>query len=166
MVAHLVPQVDPGLEIPLIPVFANEYYPPLPTAERCYALGVAMAEVLADRPERVAIYASGGLSHDPREPRAGWIDEPLDRWDLERLERNDGEARRSCLPLTRTPSAAAPGRSGPGSAWQGRCRGRPRRWNYMPAYHALTGLAFAYWPSLETPEAGSKAGLAGSYSQR
>ena len=30
MVSNLVPEVDPGLEIPLMCVFMNEYYPPLP----------------------------------------------------------------------------------------------------------------------------------------
>ena len=65
MVAHPIPTLVPDLDIPIIPLFLNEYYPPLPTAERCYDLGETIAEVMAERPERVAIYASGGLSHDP-----------------------------------------------------------------------------------------------------
>ena len=39
MVSNLVPEVDPGLEIPLVCVFLNEYYPPLPSAARCAQLG-------------------------------------------------------------------------------------------------------------------------------
>src|SRR5919109_2939708 len=89
MVSNLVPEVDPALEIPLVCVFLNEYYPPLPSAARCAQLGQAIAEVLRDRPERIAIYASGGLSHFPGMYNAGWIDQPLDHWILERLERND-----------------------------------------------------------------------------
>ena len=92
MVSNLVPEVDPGLTIPLVCVFINEYYPPLPSAARCAQLGQAIADVLRDRPERVAIYASGGLSHFPGMYNAGWIDQPLDHWILERLERNDLEA--------------------------------------------------------------------------
>jgi protocatechuate 4,5-dioxygenase beta chain len=34
----------------------------------------------------VAIYASGDLSHYPGLYNAGWIDQPLDRWILKRLE--------------------------------------------------------------------------------
>src|SRR5262249_6145772 len=89
MVSNLVPEVDPGLEIPLVCVFINEYYPPLPTASRCARLGEAITDVLNDRPERIAIYASGGLSHFPGMFNAGWIDQPLDQWILERLQRND-----------------------------------------------------------------------------
>ena len=85
MVAHPVPTLVPNLDLPIVPIFMNEYFPPLPSAERCYNLGVALAGILADRPERVAIYASGGLSHDPGGPRAGLVDEPLDRWFLERI---------------------------------------------------------------------------------
>lgn len=69
--------------IPAIPIFTNAYHPPLPSAARCYALGQALRDIFAKRPERVAIYGSGGLSHDPRGPRAGWVDEPLDHWVLD-----------------------------------------------------------------------------------
>jgi len=70
----------------------DEYSPPRPSAGRGAQLGEAIREVLDERPERVAIYASGGLSHFPGEYNVGWIDRPLDRWILERLERNDVEA--------------------------------------------------------------------------
>ena len=83
MVSNLVPEVDPALEVPLVCVFINEYYPPLPTATRCAQLGAAIADALRDRGERIAIYASGGLSHFPGMYNAGWIDQPLDHWILE-----------------------------------------------------------------------------------
>jgi 2,3-dihydroxyphenylpropionate 1,2-dioxygenase len=51
--------------IPIVPLLVNCYLPPLPSPRRCYALGQAMAEVLAERPERVAVIASGGMSHYP-----------------------------------------------------------------------------------------------------
>ena len=54
MVSNIVPEIDPGLDIPLVCVFLNEYYPPLPSAARCAQLGAAIAEVLSDRPERIA----------------------------------------------------------------------------------------------------------------
>jgi len=52
-------------QIPVIPIFINTYLPPLPSARRCAALGKAIAEIIASRPENVAIIASGGMSHYP-----------------------------------------------------------------------------------------------------
>lgn len=60
--------------IPLVPVFLNTYYPPnQPTPRRCIALGRALAAAIASMPgnQRVALVASGGLSHPI-------IDEKLD----------------------------------------------------------------------------------------
>jgi hypothetical protein len=54
---------------------------------------------------RVATTVGGvstGRAHgDGGGPRAGWVDEPLDRWLLERLERNDGEALKHLFRLGR-----------------------------------------------------------------
>jgi hypothetical protein len=148
MVSQPVPRLVPALDIPIIPIFINEYYPPLPTAARCYGLGVVLAEILAERPERVAIYASGGLSHDPAGPRAGWIDEPLDRWFLERLERNDGEALKHLFTFD---SDTLRGGTGEMRAWisvAGAMQRPARVVDYIRAHHSKVGLAFAYWPAL------------------
>ena len=51
--------------IPVVPFFTNVYVPPLPTPRRCEALGKAIAEIVKGRKERVAIIASGGMSHFP-----------------------------------------------------------------------------------------------------
>jgi 2,3-dihydroxyphenylpropionate 1,2-dioxygenase len=50
-------------DIPVIPLLVNAYLPPLPSPRRCHALGRAIADALADRPERIAVLASGGMSH-------------------------------------------------------------------------------------------------------
>jgi 2,3-dihydroxyphenylpropionate 1,2-dioxygenase len=52
-------------DIPIVPILVNTYLPPIPSPRRAYALGQAIAEALADRPERVAVIASGGMSHFP-----------------------------------------------------------------------------------------------------
>ena len=52
-------------DIPVIPFFTNVYVPPLPTPQRCAALGKALADIVKGRKERVAIIASGGMSHFP-----------------------------------------------------------------------------------------------------
>lgn len=132
--------------IPIIPIFTNAYHPPLPTAARCYALGQALREIFAARPERVAIYGSGGLSHDPRGPRAGWVDEPLDRFVLDRLAQGDGAALKRLF----TPEIASFG-AGTGEirnwvAVAGAYEGmKATIVDYIPSRHAVTGLGFAYW---------------------
>jgi hypothetical protein len=147
MVSNLVPEVDPGLEIPLVCVFLNEYYPPLPSAERCARLGEAVADVLRDRPERVAMYASGGLSHYPGMYNAGWIDRPLDRWILERLERNDLEALQHLFTFD---SDAMRSGTGEVRAWisAAAAMNRPAKVvEYVPAHCTQTGCGFVYWPA-------------------
>jgi protocatechuate 4,5-dioxygenase beta chain len=132
--------------IPVVPIFTNAYHPPLPSAARCYALGQALRDIFANRPERIAVFGSGGLSHDPRGPRAGWVDEPLDRWVLERIARGEGAQLRN---LFTTDSATLRGGTGEirnwvavAGAYDGR---RGTVVDYIPARHAVTGLGFAYW---------------------
>jgi hypothetical protein len=146
MVSNLVPEVDPKLEIPLVCVFLNEYYPPLPSAARCARLGEAIADVLRDRPERVAIYASGGLSHYPGMYNAGWIDQPLDRWILDRLAKNDVAALEHLFTFDSDNL-----RSGTGEvrAWisVAAAMRRPATViDYVPAHCTQTGCGFVYWP--------------------
>ena len=146
MVSNLVPEVDPRLQIPLVCVFLNEYYPPLPSAVRCARLGEAIADALRDRPERVAIYASGGLSHYPGMYNAGWIDQPLDRWILERLEKNDVEALQHLFTFDSDTM-----RSGTGEvrAWISVAAAMKRPGtvvDYIPAHCTQTGCGFVYWP--------------------
>lgn len=150
MVANLVPMVDPNFEIPMIPIFLNEYFPPLPSAERCYDLGVALREILAERPERIAIYASGGLSHlaDGSLPVA-YIDESFDRWVLRCLERNEGQALKQLFTFD---ADTLHGGTGETRAWisVAGAMNRPAKVvDYIPAYRALTGLAFSYWEPME-----------------
>ena len=64
-----------GAGIPLVPLVVNTAAPPLPTMERCVALGSALGAAIrdADFGGRVLLVASGGLSHwlpsnDPRDP--------------------------------------------------------------------------------------------------
>jgi 2,3-dihydroxyphenylpropionate 1,2-dioxygenase len=61
------------------------YLPPQPTPARCYAWGQALRAMLDTRPERVALLASGGLSHFPGSDRYGSPDYDWDRQMLDRL---------------------------------------------------------------------------------
>ena len=149
MVSYPVPVLVPQFDIPIVPIFLNEYFPPLPTAERCHALGLALREVLEEWPGRIALYASGGLAHDPGGPRAGWVDEPLDRWLLERLERNDLDALKHLFTFD---SDTVRGGTGEIRAWivVAAAMQRPATvLDYIGAHHAKCGLGFAYWPAVD-----------------
>jgi hypothetical protein len=151
MVSNLVPEVNPDGQIPIVCVFSNEYSPPLPSAERCAQLGEAIREVLADRPERVAIYASGGLSHYPGAFNMGWIDTALDKWILERLERGDVAALNHLFTFDSDNVRAGTGEI---RAWisVAAATQRPAKVvEYVPAHTTLTGCGFVYWPAVESP---------------
>lgn len=149
MLTYPMPRLVPKLDVPVVPIFVNAYYPPQPTGRRCWELGVALAEILKDRPERIAIYGSGGMSHDPNGPLAGWIDEPLDRWVFERIESNRGEELASLFSFD---SMVLRGGTGELRAWitaAGACRWPGKKIEYIAAHHAKTGLGFCYWPVRE-----------------
>jgi hypothetical protein len=77
----------PGGSLPMVPVMVNTYYPPnQPTPRRCYALGQALRRAIAswDSDARVAVMASGGLSHVI-------IDEEIDRMTIDGLQSKDRE---------------------------------------------------------------------------
>lgn len=87
----IVKRLFRGREIPVLPVLLNTYYPPnVPTAKRCYDIGLAVARVLQQSSTslRVAIVASGGLSHFV-------VDESLDRKILKALVERDAQTLRS-----------------------------------------------------------------------
>lgn len=135
----------PEGNIPLLPVMVNTMYAPnYPKPKRCYALGQAMRKAIAewDSSKRVAIMASGGLSHVI-------IDEELDHTVIDALMEKDAQALCS-LPLDRLHRAAG--------------TTEIRNWvvlagavehlnmtleSYEPCYRSPAGtglgMAFAYW---------------------
>lgn len=148
MIVYPARRLLPKLDVPIIPLYLNCYFPPLPTAKRCWQLGEALARLLARRPERVAIYASGGLSHDPVGPRAGWIDAPLDQWILDRIASNRSADLQNLFTFD---SATMRGGSGEIRAWivaAAACQWKGTVVDYIQAHHAKAGLGFAYWPEL------------------
>lgn len=82
-----LPLILPRPDLPVVPLMMKtvERTAATLTGERCLALGRALEQICDRRPERVAVFGSGGMSHDPFGPRAGWVDEPLDRWVIEQL---------------------------------------------------------------------------------
>ncbi|WP_306317060.1 MULTISPECIES: catechol 1,2-dioxygenase [unclassified Streptomyces] len=64
-ITHSLQHLLPDLDVPIVPVVINMFAPPLPSLDRCRALGEAIGRaVRADgSAKRVAVIASGGLSH-------------------------------------------------------------------------------------------------------
>jgi aromatic ring-opening dioxygenase catalytic subunit (LigB family) len=64
----------------LIPIIVNDLEPPMMSIRRCLAWGKLLRQAIASYPQRlrVAILASGGLSHSIGEPTMGAIDEKFD----------------------------------------------------------------------------------------
>ena len=85
--------LTPGYDIPLVPIHMNCIMPPLPPAERCHRFGRVLGEVIQAWPAdvRVAVMATGGLSHDPGGQRYFDVDEQFDRWFLDLLAKSDSQ---------------------------------------------------------------------------
>jgi protocatechuate 4,5-dioxygenase beta chain len=95
-------QFDDGISVPthylnpdarfrLVPVTMNCTVPPIPNPSRAYEVGCVLRDVVHafPGPDRIAVIATGGLSHEPGGPRYFWVDEPFDRWFLDLLKRGD-----------------------------------------------------------------------------
>jgi aromatic ring-opening dioxygenase catalytic subunit (LigB family) len=78
--------------IPVVPFFTNVYVPPLPTPRRCEALGKAVAAIVKGRKERVAIIASGGMSHFPGTKKYMYPEFDFDRWLVSQWEIGNTDA--------------------------------------------------------------------------
>lgn len=87
----IVKRLFRGRSIPVVPLMVNTYYGPnVPSAARCHDLGRALRRVIEEsaRDLRVAVVASGGLSHFV-------VDEALDRSILKAIEDGDHAVLRS-----------------------------------------------------------------------
>lgn len=128
---------------PVVPIMINTYFPPnQPTPRRCYALGQAVRRAIEawDRPARVAVMASGGLSHVV-------IDEELDQMTLADLQAHDRDA------LCALPRERLWGGTSEILNWvalYGVVEDRAMTLvDYVPSFRTLAGTgcaaAFAYW---------------------
>ena len=80
----------PEPKIPILPIYVNTWVDPAPTPKRCYQVGELIREVALTSAERVAILATGGLSHFPGSPRIGEIDTQFDHKLLEVMRQGKG----------------------------------------------------------------------------
>ncbi len=76
--------------VAVVPICINTVQFPLPSARRVYALGKAVGDAIRswDSDKRVAVIASGGLSHQLDGERAGFINKAFDLQFLQSLQSN------------------------------------------------------------------------------
>lgn len=81
-------------DVVVVPLLINCVQPPLPPMKRALEWGKFLGNALRDYPgcERVAILATGGLSHDIATPRMGLVNESFDREFLRMLAAGNDEA--------------------------------------------------------------------------
>jgi len=81
---------DPGEAWPcaVVPVLVNVIQYPQPTAARCYRLGQALGRAIRSFPQevKVAVFGTGGMSHQLAGARAGLINKEFDRMFLRAIE--------------------------------------------------------------------------------
>jgi Catalytic LigB subunit of aromatic ring-opening dioxygenase len=147
--------VDPEAKIPFILLFVNAIHVPAIGPARCYRLGQAIKEILASNgsEERIAIYASGGLSHFTsgypwphyRGPFGyGSISEDFDRKLMATLAQGEGEKLSRLKSCDLLENGDIEFRS-----WMvllGAIGNVPTELNvYEPIYSAIGGMGVAYW---------------------
>jgi len=145
--------LNPECDIALVPLTMNCTVPPIPTPERAYQVGTALHEMLRAYPgrERVAVIATGGLSHEPGGPRYFWVDEEFDRWFLDLLKHGDHAALLRECTLERM-EAAGSGGTAELLAWilaLAFTTGPAEVLAYMPAVAWRSGTGMVVWPSVK-----------------
>lgn len=86
---HLMGVLD---DIPVVVVIINSLFRPLPDLGRCWALGQVVGEYARDGwPGRVALLATGGISHSVGDARMGSVDVEFDRRFVTALRSGDDE---------------------------------------------------------------------------
>ncbi|MEE8518076.1 MAG: hypothetical protein V3S98_03000 [Dehalococcoidia bacterium] len=145
----LVRALTPDLKVPVVAILVNSHVAPSPSGRRCRELGEALAEILDEPDERIALVASGGLSHDHHGPRAGWIDFPFDEWALKQLSRGKGANLDTIWDLESDSIHGGVAEVRLWAAAAGACESLGAKAvvdDYFPSFTAATGLGFVHWP--------------------
>jgi protocatechuate 4,5-dioxygenase beta chain len=81
---------DPGEAWPckVVPILVNVIQYPQPTAARCYALGQAIGRAIEtfESDAKIAVFGTGGMSHQLAGARAGYINPTFDKMFLDAIE--------------------------------------------------------------------------------
>jgi Catalytic LigB subunit of aromatic ring-opening dioxygenase len=136
------------VSVPIVPIHINCHVEPNISGQRMAPFGAALTRALDLLPQRAGILASGGLSGQPGNAMAGWIDDVLDTWVMARLRHGrsadlgrifdvQSQSLRGSTREIRLWAAAA-----------GACEGAGLRAfadEYVPLHHAAAGIGFMHW---------------------
>lgn len=83
--------LTPSGDVPIVPIYTNCAAPPLPRLRRCHEMGAFVGTFIRGypRPRRVALVASGGISHWVGTPETGRINSEWDQRVLDHIARAD-----------------------------------------------------------------------------
>ena len=84
--------LTPDYDLDIVPVNINCQGPPLTPVQRAWDFGQSLRRACDLQDERIAIVATGGISHWPATPNSGKINEAWDREFLRKLSANDKQA--------------------------------------------------------------------------
>ena len=147
-------KLTPQLDVPIVPIHVNGHVDPAISGHRLVPFGRAMARVLEDLPERIAVLASGGLTGDPQGYLAGWVDEMLDGWILTRLRRGKSEQLKTLFDMD---STTLRGSTREVRLWivlgaaMEAAGAKSVLVDYIRFHHATVGTAFTYWDPQQRP---------------
>lgn len=145
-----------GDTVCVLPIFINAINVPAPTPARCYEFGRVLRKSVEKLPNqtRVAVYASGGLSHFSAgfpwkhyqgNAALGSICQDFDRQILGWME--NGEGARLAQLTNRDLLAQGEIELRQWITLMGMVgAGKPERLNYEPFYRGIMGMAVGYWP--------------------
>lgn len=141
--------ISPNLDIPVVPIFINTQLKPAPNGQRSHDFGRTLGAILDESPRRIALVASGGMSHDHHGRRVGFVDDLMDEWVLKTLERGLSER---MAPMFSQESDQSHGGTAELRLWMAAAaacesvgaKGLPV--DYIMSRTAAAGMGFMYWP--------------------
>ena len=146
--------LTPAFDVPIVPIIVKtvEPSPATLTGARCLALGRALTRICSSSTKRIAIYGSGGMSHDPLGPRSNWVDEPLDLWVLDQLANGTPDQLSSLFSFSSEATDAGTGELRTwlpvAGAMDELCAGkRAVKVDYIPARKSTAGFGWVVWPT-------------------
>lgn len=146
--ALIEPLLQLGIAVPIVPIHVNCHVAPYIAGHRMPAFGRSLARALARVPERVGLLASGGLSGQPGDKMAGWIDDVLDLWVLRELALGRVESMNRMFEVE---SDTLRGASREIRLWVAAAAAlehaglRAQLDRYLALHHAAVGVGFMHW---------------------
>ncbi|RTQ37348.1 gallate dioxygenase [Variovorax gossypii] len=148
----------PAWPIPVIPLQVGVLQSPVPSARRCYRLGQALRRAIESYPDdiKVAIVATGGLSHQVHGERAGFNNTA---WDAQFLELIENDPVR-LTEMTQAELATLGGMEGAEVImWlvmRGALSSNVRKTHQSYYLPSMTGIATAIYENLASPPVGGE----------